>query len=718
MSNILENDFTTEEDYKFAIKILTPLLKEGFHYFTNLYYDYNLEIDHNFNLMFKQRHYHKLGGFWEEICYESDFPTEMDSVIYNIYAILEIDDEQDKIDSDINNFLFKKGIEDKNIKIKVYTNFIKLMYYFVVNYELTWLDIFDNIDKVIMDNYRNYVDVKLKKYYAFEVIGLTFIVIFFLFVIAYLYYANSVIIKNIIFLFLDLSDDKHQTNKSNSTKMMILKLIEFKNCISDFCLEKLNNYAKNLENIEQNSSSFLKTFTGLNSTFERSYSANSDNKSVISNNADKKQIPLYKFGEGVRKKESIKDVRYTIKDESSSISNSSINYLNKTKSNILKDQLNNNLISSSNQTSTISNNNIGTTNNQLIINTSLLKNINNINNKIDIPHGSNRLYKKRRDSIVNNNNPININIDNKNTNDFNEPIQDIILNKSNKDYILLIRIYSIIIHILMITIIVYSIYKLINTVNFLNHYENIFYVFKILTNRYTSLNYYYNTLKASLIFPIEQQMNSLDNLVSKLEDSNEKYDKIINNDLDNFEGVKLLFDVIKDSKNNSTLFMLNKICYGVDICCKYLYSPYNIMDVGIDFLYKSLLIDINKIYLDYKSLTNKKDISKIKEIIINSKFISTGLFIEYAYNYIKFAIYNSFKDDEEIFKNRFKVNIGYLNIITVIFSMFSFLFVVVFIFITISIYAEPIKKASYRISCSFYYIKKYNFSINKKTASQ
>ena len=709
MSRIVDNDFTTEEDYRYAIKLLTPYLKEGFHYFTNCYYSYNLEIGHNFNLMFRKREYHKLGGFWKEISYESDFPTEMDFLIYNIYSILEMNDEQAQIESDIKNFLFKNGI-DKS-KTKVYSNFIKLLYYFVVNYELTWSEIFDNIDRIIMDNYRNYVDAKLKKYYVLEVIGLTFIVIFFIFVLVYLYYANSIIIKNIILLFLDLTDDKHQSNKNNNAKTMIMKLIEFKNCISDFCLEKLNNYAKNLENIEQNTnntSSILTTYVGVNSTFEKSFSANTDKNSINSN--DKKSISFNKI-EAVKKKESIKGGIYSIKDDSSSINNSSFNYLNRTKSNILKDQLNNNLISISNQTSTISNNNIGGTSNQLIINTPLL---NNINNKNDIPHTSNKLYKKnKRDNIY-----IDINFDNKNNNDFNESIQDIILNKSNKDYILLIRIYSIIIYILTIMIIVYSIYKLINTVNFLNHYENIYYVYKILTNRYTSLNYYYNALKATIIFPFEKQMNSLDDLLSKLEDSNEKYDKIINNDLNKFEEVKLLFDIIKDSKNNSTEFLINKICYGVDICTKYIYSPYNIMDVGIDFLYKSILIDINKFYLDYTHLKDKKNIEKIQELIVNSRFISTGLYIEYAYNYIKFAIYNSFKNDEEKFKNKFIVNMGYFNIITVIFSIFSFLFVVVFIFLTISIYAEPIKKASYRISCSFYYIKKYYFSINKKTISQ
>ena len=140
------------------------------------------------------------------------------------------------------------------------------------------------------------------------------------------------------------------------------------------------------------------------------------------------------------------------------------------------------------------------------------------------------------------------------------------------------------------------------------------------------------------------------------------------------------------------------------------------MDTGIDFIFKSILIDISKSYLDYQTLKNKTNINDIKSIIINDKFVSNGLFIEYAYFYVKFDIFERFKRDEEKFQNKFTNIMGYLNIITVIFAIFSFLFVVVFIFISISIYAEPIKRSISRISCSFYYIKKYTiFNYRKST---
>ena len=712
ISNISNNNFSTEEDYRYMITELTPLLKENFHYFTNLYYDFNLEINHDFKLMFRRRTFKKLFGYWEEVSYLSDYPTEMDSVIYNVYYTLDLNEKE--IESDINNFIFRYGIENRDNKIKINSNYIKIIYYFIVNYELTWKDVFQEIDETIMDSFTNYVDIKMKKYYAFEVIGLILIIIFYLIAAIYLYFSNEIIIKNIIFLFLDFSEEKLKTLKNNSTKVMMIKLIEFQNCINDFNLEQLNIYVKNLENIQQNqhSLSFMKTFSVINSTLNKIDSLSSDYKSANSNHNDKKEILSIKNIEGgLSKKDSLKDQsQYFIKDELSSMSNSSINYLTRSNSTFLKEKLNNNnnnnnnnnfsnLISNSNQTSTISNN-IGTTNNQFI-NSSISKHTSNKTNK---------LYKKSKNGSHNNINQ------NKILNNDNESLQDIILKKSNKTYIILIKIYTVIIYTILILITIYSIFKLINTINFHNNFENIFYVFNIITNRYSLLNYYYNTLKSLIIFPMEEQKKSLDNFMVHFEELNEKYEKVINKQLNNLNAIKDLFDLIKDSKRNSTELMYNSLCIENEICIRYLYSSYNILDVGIDFLLKSTLIDISKIYMDYMSLKDNKDIQKLKELIIDNKFIDSGLFIEYAYYFIKYAIFEGFKDDEVKFKNRFKNNMKYLNLITLIFAVFSFFYVVIFVFITINIFGEPIKRSAYRISCSFYYIKKYNiFNYRKST---
>jgi hypothetical protein len=122
ISNITDDPFSTEEDYKYMIKELTPILKKNFHYFTTLYFAYNIEINHDFFLMWEKRKFKKLTGHWEETTFLMDFPTEMDSFIYNIHYSLDI--YENEIKSDIDNFIFRYGIEHRDNKTKVYTNYI------------------------------------------------------------------------------------------------------------------------------------------------------------------------------------------------------------------------------------------------------------------------------------------------------------------------------------------------------------------------------------------------------------------------------------------------------------------------------------------------------------------------------------------------------------------------------------------------------------------
>lgn len=711
VSRISDNSFTTEEDYDYNIKVITPLLKESFHYFTNLFYEYNLEIDHDFNLMFKKRNFRKLIGFWEEKDYTSEYPAEMDFVIYNIYSILDIDEDNAETMNDIENFLFRYGFDHRDNKTKVHSNYIKLIYYFIVNYELTWIDIFNEIDNSIYDNYKKYVDTKMHKYYAFDIIGIAFNIIFFWIVIVYLYYSNEIIIKNIIFLFLDFTEDTFKLMRHTNTKIMMIKLFEFKACITDFCLEQLYIYAKNLEKIGQNknnSFAFQTTYTGLDSAFGRSESISSENKSIMSNK-DRKSFK--KLEDSFSKKESLKDNSKNLIKDDPSVSNSSVNYLNRTNSTFLKEKLNSNnnssnLISNSYQNSTLSNN--ASTSNKFT-NSFISKNINSTKDRNDTNVPNNKLYRRSKKE-----NKTEV----KNTIEMSEPIQDIILNKSNKSYILLIKIYTIITYILMLIIIVYSLFKYLKTIQFHGNFENMFNVFNVTTNRYSLLNYYYNTLKSTIIFPMEEQRRSLDNLFVVFEEANEQYEKVINNQLNGLTRVKFILDLIKDGKSNSTEIMYEYICNDIPICQRYLGSEYNMIDTGIDFLFKTCLIDVSKIYLDYSRLDDNKNVTKIQTLIINNKLFLTGLFLEYAYYYIKDEIFIGFKDDEEQFKNHYINYMGYLNVITIIFSIFSFLFINVFMFVTISMYGDPIKKSTFRISCSFYYIKKYNIFNYRKTTNQ
>ena len=68
----------------------------------------------------------------------------------------------------------------------------------------------------------------------------------------YLYFSNKIIIKNIIFLFLDIDEkfDKNYDKKRNKSESLIrYKLMKYKDLINDFDMNHLQNYFNDIKNI-------------------------------------------------------------------------------------------------------------------------------------------------------------------------------------------------------------------------------------------------------------------------------------------------------------------------------------------------------------------------------------------------------------------------------------------------------------------------------------
>ena len=83
----------------------------------------------------------------------------------------------------------------------------------------------------------------------------------------------------------------------------------------------------------------------------------------------------------------------------------------------------------------------------------------------------------------------------------------------------------------------------------------------------------------------------------------------------------------------------------------------------------------------------------------------------YIFYYVQQMIYSSFENDQINFREKYRKNIHYLNVISALFSSLIFLFAFISVFITINNFINPIKDSTYRLNQSFYYIKKYNREI-------
>jgi hypothetical protein len=269
----------------------------------------------------------------------------------------------------------------------------------------------------------------------------------------------------------------------------------------------------------------------------------------------------------------------------------------------------------------------------------------------------------------------------------------------------------------MIIITLFSTYKIIYTIQYNTKFNNFFSDFSVITNRYSIIFNYFNVIRTLLLFPEEPRKHILENMMENMtnyyEEQNNKFVNVLSSNMDTYKEIINLFGILMESKNNSTKMIKENICINNKLCTKYLDSKSSIFGSGVDFAYKACITNMHNIYSDYKKLNNKIDIDAINSTIINtqgSEFTLIGLSLGNMFFYVKEKIYECFKLDVKIFNESYDRNSNILNIISIIFSVFNFLFVIIIIFLTVSQYAKPIKESSYRINCSFNYIKMYSLT--------
>ena len=693
---LINNEINSLEQYEDSLKLLGYLLKENYFNFYDYYILYNTMINHDYNLLRNNKNITKLRGYWQEKEYNTSFMGEIELIIFRMLILSITKANSTEINSDINNFLFFRSRE--KTQEKIYTNFIKMLYYFSSNYEFVFKEMFQDIENEVFNSYKSYIGILMKVYIFLEILGFLLFIIFLNTNNYYLYNSNEIIIKNIIFLFLEFNEGKNKDKKNNSINIINLKLLEYKKIMNDFNLERFEIYSKNLDNINRNKAIYLSdnlnniNLEDKNITNEKKNKKISNNetinqkgssKNISGYNNDNQNSPSSKRAQD---NNSNSYINKTIDSKSRRTNNSSHNILLESNSQFFKDKLNNNSIDGSKDFS--------------------IKELSSNYSKQNI---------KDKNSIIEEND------------EDKDLIDDILLNKSNKPTILLIKIYTFIMIIMILIITIFSIYKIIYTINFNLKFEKFFTDFSIITNRYSILYNYFNVFRTLLIYPESEKKDQLNNTMENLnyyfEQQNKLFINVLSSNMDTYKEIIKLFDILTESKNNSTEIIKDNICMNNETCLKYLESPFSIFGSGVDFAYKMCMTNIHNLFLDYKKLVNYTNINEINSTIINtqsSKFTLIGLSLTNMFFFVQEKIYYCFSVDVTNLNKSYDNNISLLNALSIFFSIFNFLFVIIFIFLTISNYARPIKESSYRINCSFNFIKSYsltNFRNNPTTCT-
>ena len=167
-----------------------------------------------------------------------------------------------------------------------------------------------------------------------------------------LYNSNNIIIKNIIFLFLDISEEHFSKSKNNSVNLIRLKLLKYRYLINDFNLNELRKYFEELDNLNKKKYindeylSKIEHENNLKSQKERSTiikytnisEANKKSSNIKNENQPEKVNTKKLVQNNIYNSHSKYKTKLSIQKKASN--NSSYNYLNGIDSKFLKNNLN------------------------------------------------------------------------------------------------------------------------------------------------------------------------------------------------------------------------------------------------------------------------------------------------------------------------------------------------------------------------------------------
>jgi hypothetical protein len=204
-------------------------------------------------------------------------------------------------------------------------------------------------------------------------------------------------------------------------------------------------------------------------------------------------------------------------------------------------------------------------------------------------------------------------------------------------------------------------------------------------------------------------INIMETLNEYYEDQNKQFNNIMSS-INNYNEIRNLYYILMETENNPTEMINKKICERNEKCIKYLRSKHNIVNSGIDFGYKTSITLIGNMYMDYKNLDDKKNLTKIKLSVIkseNSQFNDLSISLSNFFILVKEKIFECFIIDDDKYISLYIKKVKNFNIYSFVISIATLVFTF-YVFITISGYTRIIKESSCRVNCSFFYIKNYN----------
>jgi hypothetical protein len=287
-----------------------------------------------------------------------------------------------------------------------------------------------------------------------------------------------------------------------------------------------------------------------------------------------------------------------------------------------------------------------------------------------------------------------------------------------------IKISRIVLLILFIFVVIYVLVKIYISLNFISEIKGIFDDFGVLSYRYSSMYYYFNSLRTLLVFPDFGDETIFETMNANMADRLKKMNVVLDFKLVKYPSVRYYYWVTGTnmSKPRPSEEYINITCYDDTKCREIINNKkYDVLSEGLKMAVTSMYQQIINIYDDYRkekdNINSTTNVSYIKEKFINSQYEQIDINLNYVFTCIENRIYEAFMKDLTALVVKYNSIIEALNICAVIYCFFVAFTVMTFIIFYLRRITKRIEEATSRINKSFSYMAQRNINNENKEYS-
>ena len=676
--------------------------------FINSFMDFQIELGNDFTQLYESFESNKITVNWENQIFVNDYRTKTALILIDMFDVAEnkiIGNNSDIFDC--NNLLLEKYLKIDRKNTPVYGNFIRLLYYFVINYEVGLFQFFKKLESSFYDSLDTFSRQTKIINLVLEIIIILLFISFFFINLYFLIQNNKYMFKNILYMFIDFTQDKTYDLNNKITNLLIEK--------------KVKNYISLLKEFTPDNLDILKFDNKVKYLYKE---RQAQNISVINEEEEKSKdsSPQNKNKSKTRKIKSIAKFITNKKTANLSDKNSifkiySYNYSEKNNNAFLKNDirtLNNkelNLINTNTNKIINVNNSRNNSTNVLLDST-----MNSLNNNSLISGGMNSIkqaasmkmrQKQNKSKEEDNSQNLNMHIDDleiyQNEEDYELTI-DKIFHKTKVSTLKSIKIIIIIFIIFTLIFIIYSFYKILTFILFIQKFNNIVKDFSSMILQYNEVIRYWNNIKTLFILPNVTQSIHLEETENYFYGINNKVNYILNNRINNYKRIKNLYEVLSDSSRHLNETGID-FCLGHQKCLDVFYSN-ELLTKDVESTVNLYAKEIENYYKDFNPNKNKiESIDDIKRLFINDKYELLSLNINHVFIYIEQVFLKFFMEDEKDIMNQFHFENKILNSIEVCYCALLNLFSALFVYTYINRIIYSVEISANRINESIQRIK-------------